>query len=217
MILDTAARDRLVTGILGGLERAVPGSQAALRGSLASGTADRYSDIDVLWEVPDDLFAPAVGGIGETLGRVGPGRSLRSDPDFQRSDRRRLFFARFEGAPAFWRLDLDVLARSVGRDERYDRDNPDARGADWSLAESALANAVAALKAHLRGGDELAGELLGRAYRRVGLGFPDLPPRELILRLADRVSAMDPETSDFAAEVRELTEGSFPPAERSTE
>ncbi len=209
MKLDTAVRDRLAAEILANLERAVPGSVAALRGSLAEGAGDRYSDIDVLWEVPDELFAASVAGVGETLGRVGRVRSLRSDPDFQRSDRRRLFFARFEGVPPFWRLDLDVLARSVGRDLRYDLDNPEARGTDWSLAESALANAVAAVKAHLRGRDDVARQLLERAYRRVGLDAPDLALRELVLGLAGEVAAMDPRMIEFAGEIGKLAEGSF--------
>ncbi len=212
MRLDTTVRDRLVVEILDSLERAAPDSVAILRGSLSEGTADRYSDIDVLWEVPDRLFVPSVEGIGETLGRVRPVQSLRSDPDFQRSDRRRLFFVRFDDTPLFWRLDLDILAQSVGRDTRYDLDNPTARGTDWSLTESALANAVAAVKAHLRGRDEVLKQLLERAYPRVGLDLPDLAPRELILRLTDEVSAMDPKTSDFAVEIRKLTEECFPPA-----
>lgn len=197
--------------ILDSLERATLGSVAVLRGSLAERTADRYSDIDVLWEVPDQCFVSSLNRIGETLGRVGPVRSLRSDPDFQRSDRRRLFFVRFDGTPLFWRLDLDVFARSVGRDTSYDLDNPTARGTDWSPTESALANAVAAVKAQLRGRDELAEQLLERAYGRVGLNCSDLAPRGLILRLADEVAALDPSTSALAAEVKELTEESFVP------
>jgi hypothetical protein len=33
---------------------------AELRGSVASGTADRYSDVDLCWVVPDEMFAAAV-------------------------------------------------------------------------------------------------------------------------------------------------------------
>ena len=87
---------------------------------------------------------------GAALDRVAPVASLRSDPLWQRSAKRRLFFVRFRDAPLFWRLDLDVFARSVGRDPAYDAANPLARGDDWSPTESALANAVAALKAHAR-------------------------------------------------------------------
>ncbi len=43
------------------------------------------------------------------------------------------------------------------------------RGEQWSWTESALNNAVAAIKAHLRGDDATAHQLLERAFQRVGL------------------------------------------------
>jgi predicted nucleotidyltransferase len=207
--LDTGLRTRLVDRILGCLEEDVHGSRALLRGSLAEGTADPYSDIDVLWEVPDSDFQWCVASLEGILSRVRPVASLRSVSDFQNSEKRRLIFVRFEGVPLFWRLDLDIFAQSIHRNPEYDVGNPKARGSEWSPTESALMNAVAAVKAHLRGKDEQARQLLVRAYQRVGLDFPDVELRELILNLMDAVSAIDPRTSALAEDIRKLVLEAF--------
>jgi predicted nucleotidyltransferase len=202
--LDIELRARLADGILGCLQEAACGSQASLRGSLAAGKADQYSDIDVLWEIPDPAFKPAVDGLKETLSQMYPVESLRSSPEFQNSEKRRLVFLRFVGIPLFWRLDLEIFAQSINRDQEYDLQNPDARGSDWSLTESALMNGVAAIKAHLRDKDAEARRLLERAYQRVGSDFPALELRELILRLVAEIETMDPKTAALSKNVRAL-------------
>ena len=204
MHLDTKVRDGLAKRILECLEQAVPGSEASLRGSLATGQADQYSDIDVLWQVPDDQFQGCTAHIEDILAPVAPIESLRSDIDYQRSDRRRLFFVRFEGLPLFWRLDLNVLAWSLKGDQTYDSSNPAARGDDWSYTESALMNAIGAVKAILRGREEIAVGSLERAYARVGLDMPDLPLRELILHLVGEVAVIDPKQEVLSARIRHL-------------
>jgi hypothetical protein len=209
MDLDTKLRTRLADRILGCLEESAPGSEALLRGSLEVDTADQYSDIDVLWEVPDSDFQRCVASLEETLFRVCPIASLRSVPDFQNSEKRRLIFVRFEGIPLFWRLDLDIFAQSIHRDPAYDLGNSKARGSEWSLSESALMNVVAAVKAHLRGKGEEARQLLVRAYRRVGSDFPDLELRELMLKLATEVSIMDPKVVALAEDIRKLVLEAF--------
>jgi hypothetical protein len=60
----------------------------------------------------------------EPCGEVRPVDSVRSDPGFHRSDRRRLLFVRFTGVPPFWRLDLDVRTASVADDPHYDCAEP---------------------------------------------------------------------------------------------
>ena len=92
-MLDSDARARLVADILGELT-AVPGSVTLLRGSLAEGRSDAYSDIDLLWDVPDAAFGAAIAELSETLERVRSVASLRFDPDFQQSAKRRLAFIR---------------------------------------------------------------------------------------------------------------------------
>jgi hypothetical protein len=239
LILDTTVRDTLVQRLLASLAGSAPGSTAELRGSLAAGNADAYSDVDVLWQVPDELFAEAVGRMAEILSRVHPVESLRSDPDYQRSDRRRLFFVQFQGLPLFWRADVDVLAQSLHGDLSYDRHNPAARGDDWSPSHSALMNAIAAVKALLReysgssgGGSHGAGtagmgarsavftgdrentarELLKRGFERAGLPVPQGEAQELIPVLAEGIAAMDPAKAPLAGRIVALHRQVFGPA-----
>jgi predicted nucleotidyltransferase len=202
--LDPAVRARLAADLVATLQAGIPDSRVRLRGSLAAGTADRYSDIDLLWDVPDAEFARAVTLVPAICASVRPVASLRSDPDFQNSARRRLLFIRFSGIPLFWRVDLDIVARSVARHPDYDRDNPAARGNDWSLTESSLMNAVAALKAHLRGRDDEAANLLLRAEQRSGVpGFAGKTP-DRILALVDAVVGRDPSIAPLAASIRSM-------------
>lgn len=200
----TDERTRLVADLLTELTAAVPNSAALLRGSLAEGRADPYSDIDRLWDVPDADFSAAIAELPVTLSHVRPVASLRFDPDFQHSAKRRLAFVRFAGLPLFWRLDLDVFACSVGRDPDYDRDKPSARGTSVSLAESSLANAIAAIKAQRRGRDTEAAELLARAEARVGVASPAVDLKSRIGLLVDAVATKDPTTASLATEIRRL-------------
>jgi hypothetical protein len=204
LVFDTERRAQLARDPITALQTAIPESRALLRGSLSDGTADQYSDIDLLWEVPDADFARAVVMAPEICQGVQPVASLRVDPDFQRSDRRRLLFVRFHDVPLFWRVDLDIVARSIARDPDYDRDNPAARGDQWSATESSLANAVAALKAHLRAGDDEARRLLVLGERRAGVASPAIAMRERIIALVDAVVRRDPALAGLAADIREL-------------
>ena len=203
-MLETEERARLVTDLLTQLAAAIPGSTALPRGSLAGCRADSYSDIDLLCDVPDADFSAAIAELPVTLSHVGPVASLRFDPDFQHSARRRLAFIRFAGAPLFWRVDLDIFARSVDRDPDYDPDNPSARGTCWSFAESSLANAIAAIKALHRGRDPEAAELLARAEARIGVASPAVDLQSRIELLVDAVAVKDPTMASLAAEIRRL-------------
>ena len=206
-MLESDERARLAADLLAALATAVPDSTALPRGSLAEGRADIYSDIDLLWDVPDAGFDAAIAGLPSILKRVQPVASLRFDPDFQHSAKRRLAFVRFAGVPLFWRVDLDVFARSVGRDPDYDRANPSARGTSVSLAESSLANAIAAIKALRRGQDNEAAELLARAEARVGVPSPAVVLQSRIDLLLDAVVAKDATTASLAADIHRLLTG----------
>ena len=197
-------RDALAKRILTHLAAAVPGSTALLRGSLAEGRADSYSDIDILWEVPDASFSGAIERVCALMATIQAVESIRTDPDFQRSVGRRLFFIRFAGVPVFWRVDLDVFAASVGRDFNYDADNPLARGPEWSRTESALANGIAAVKAYLRGNEASANGLLRRAFERVAVPLPSGRLPIQLLALTDTVTVIDPTTFAFAERIRQL-------------
>ncbi len=208
---DASVRSRLVAEIQEHLIVAVPGSEVVLRGSLAEHRADSYSDIDLLWEVPDADFILAATGLPLTLSSVRSIASLRFDPDFQLSAKRRLAFVRFAGVPLFWRVDLAIFAESIGRDPDYDRDNLAARGNDWSLTESALMNVVAAVKAQRRGHPYLAAELLARGEERVGVkrAGNDVDARmiHIVTCIADQDSAVRP----LADEILQLLEEGLSP------
>jgi hypothetical protein len=85
IVLETDERARLVAELLTELAVAVTGSAALLRGSQAEGCADIYSDIDLLWDVPDAAFDAAIADLLVILERVRQVASLRFDPDFAHS------------------------------------------------------------------------------------------------------------------------------------
>ena len=185
----------------------MPGSVVETRGSLASGTADQFSDIDLLWEVPDEAFQGAADGAGAILERAQETASVRVDPTFRRSTKHRLVYARFRDLPLFWRLDLEIFAQSAARNPDYDRASPGAHDdTDWSPGESALMNAIATVRALRRGNDELAVELLGRGYERVGLPRATEASDETVRTLADAIRKRDPSVAPLAEQVRELVD-----------
>jgi len=192
------------------LETYCPGSRTELTGSLASGTADAFSDIDIVWVVPDARFPDCLTRVAETLDQVQPVDSVRSDPDLHRSDRRRLLFVRFADVPLFWRLDLDVRTASVADDPHYDEDNPAARAHEdeWSRPASALANAVGAVKAAARQRQEEARGLLDRGFARIGEN--DRATGDWtndVTRLARAAAQRDCALADLAARVVALASG----------
>ncbi len=209
LLLDPQVRNKLVNRILSCLEKAAMDSTACLRGSLAGEKADAYSDIDVLWEIPDAQFMVCVENMEEILSRVLPVESVRSDPSLQLSKKHRLIFVRFVDIPLFWRADIDVCAESIHRDLEFDLNNPAARGSAWSLPESALMNAVRAIKGHLRQDNAEAKLFAATAYDRVGLEVPPLDVRGQILELCEQVQALDPQTRGLAERVKQLAIEAF--------
>jgi hypothetical protein len=163
-------RGQLAAGLRAELEAFVPGSVTALRGSLATGTADPYS--------------------------------------LARSARRRLIFVRLAGVPLFWRVDLDIRARSVAADDSYDEGNPAARDmTGWSRPASAIENAIAAIKSGVRGRTDITSGLLSRGYERIGLApAPEAGLTELITGLAESCARLEPALASMASEVREVAE-----------
>jgi hypothetical protein len=159
--------------------------------------------------VPDERFQDSVNQITDILSNVNPVESLRSAPDFQNSDKRRLFFIQFEGIPLFWRVDIDVFALSIHRDPTYDLNNKAARGDDWSLTHSALMNAIAALKALLRQDEVLARGLLIRGYEKVGLSHPEADTQELVLKLAESIEITDSTQTELAQRIVRLNQWVF--------
>ena len=204
-------RQAVLEQITRALAHATKGSEVGLRGSLAVGAADAYSDIDLCWVVPDVQFETAVASVGYALARVERVVSLRLDPDYARSDRRRLIFARLAGMPLFWRVDLDIRAASVAEDDSYDDDNPAARSEEgWSRAASAIENAIGAIKAVLRHQSQVAEGSLLRGYQRIGHPVrSDRAPQEEIVALARACAAEEPRLRHLAVQVYEVVEALF--------
>jgi hypothetical protein len=200
--LDPRQRDKLAADVVNSLERALLGSVPTLRGSLAFGGADEYSDIDILWQVQEGSLMLALEALPRALETVRPMESLRVDPSSKASPTRRLVFARLAEVPLFWRLDIEIVEPTALEDRpQLPQHGEEVDDPDWSPTESALMNAVAAAKARLRGDPDGARELLDRAWRRVGLqpaGRADLLP------LIDAIEAMDSRVRPLAARVREL-------------
>jgi predicted nucleotidyltransferase len=207
-------RDKLAAGLRTELEALIPGSATALRGSLAARTADPYSDIDLCWVIGDGMFTAAVSAAAALAATLPSVQAVRIDPGLARSDRRRLVFVRLAGVPLFWRVDLDVRARSVAADDSYDDGNPAAGDATgWSPAASAIENAVAAIKSGVRGRADVTGGLLSRGYERIGLGLPsDAGLAELIARLAESSARLEPSLASMAGQVREVAEALLTPS-----
>ncbi|MFE7265346.1 nucleotidyltransferase domain-containing protein [Streptomyces sp. NPDC057592] len=204
--LDPARRAAFAQELLRALTAHCPGSQAELRGSLARGTADEYSDIDIVWTVPGDRFAPCLAAVRDVLESVASLDSLRTDPDARNSRERRLLFAAFHGLPLFWRVDLEV-GSSPAAPAAQGESRPASCGDDWSDPASALANAVAATKAVLRGQPQNAQGLLERGFRRIdapdglsGRWFAD------IRRLAETAAGREPDLRPLADRVLRLTD-----------
>jgi hypothetical protein len=202
-----AVRERLAADARAALETACPGSRTHLRGSLATGTADAYSDIDLEWVVPDAQFTRCVAGARTALDRVRQVADVRSDPDFHRSQRRRLLFVLFEGVSLFWRLDLSVRAESIAHEADFDAHNPAARATEgeWSRPASALANALGAVKAVARGREDEARGLLERGFARIGERYGARGPwSDDVALLAGAAADQEPALTATAEQVAAL-------------
>jgi predicted nucleotidyltransferase len=162
-----SVRDELARKLLEVLCGYSPGSNAWLRGSLATNVADQYSDIDVAWELANDDVESALRAVRTLLSQLKHIECIRIDPEFRDSPAYRLVFIRFSEFPLFWRLDLEIYARLAQRSTNR-RIRQTGLPSDWSKAESALANPVAAVKACKRQEHETAMLLLKRALVRVG-------------------------------------------------
>jgi predicted nucleotidyltransferase len=210
--LRPARRDHLAARLSAELEALMPRSAVSLRGSLAAGTADAYSDIDLCWAVGDEAFPAAVSAAADLAGTLPPVRVVRVDPDFARSDRRRLVFLRLDAVPLFWRVDLDVRASSVAADDSYDHGNEAARDlTGWSRPASAIENAIGAIKNGMRGRDREMSGLLSRGYARIGHAAPaEGGLAERVTGLADACASLEPGLAGLAAEVREVAAALLP-------
>jgi hypothetical protein len=207
-------RDKLIGKLLAALQGWIPSSVAQPRGSLSSGTADDYSDIDISWVVPEQDFTEAVDTLGAALSQCAAVLSLRTDPELARSARRRVVFARLYGMPLFWQVDIDIRARSIAADDLYDVGNPVARSdAGWSAPASAIEIAIAAIRSAVRGQDDTADILFRRGCERIGHDPGSTAFHAgAITSLADACATQDPGLARMAAEVHQVADQLLGPA-----
>ncbi|MFG2208720.1 hypothetical protein [Streptomyces sp. NPDC048638] len=201
-------------GIVATLRDHCPEARLELRGSLATATHDRYSDLDLCWTVPGERFAAAVAGIDDRLDRTHPLLTARSDPDFHQAPDRRLLTYFFRELPLFRRLDLEIRAATPPT-------GPVPAGGGWPLPVSALANAVGAVKAVARECPaQTVRGLLDRGFARVGAGerASGRWARDVVrlTEAAERAAADgdpadgDPAVRELAARVRETAWETLP-------
>jgi hypothetical protein len=196
--LSAERRERVVRDARIALEGAIEGSSLVARCSLADGTADQYSDIDAVWLVPNGCLQAAIDALRRALEVVGPLFSIRFGASA--SGTGRLAFVTFAHLPVFWRFDLSIETATPS-DEAPEH----GVAAEWSLPESALANAVAAVKAVVRGRSEDAIGLLERGYPRAGSAYvPSGSLRADIIELADRARRGDTRLTVRSREVRRV-------------
>ncbi|WP_131880015.1 MULTISPECIES: hypothetical protein [unclassified Curtobacterium] len=170
------------------LQAAQPGSVASVRGSLAEGTADAWSDIDLSWRVSDG--DDALNALPHTLKAAGQVESLRLDPEL--GPDRRLVFVRFRNWSLFQRVDLEVVGSLRSGRAPWD--------CGWSRAESALMNAVAAVKASHRERGDIDG-LVQRGLERVEATDPGGALTDRLFVLIDAAVAADPTQTGLAQRV----------------
>ncbi|MGU3409621.1 hypothetical protein ACLBWP_05900 [Microbacterium sp. M1A1_1b] len=180
-----------IAALTAALRAALPGSTTSLRGSRAAGTADRYSDVDLAWEVGAQGDAGSEA-IPRALTSVGTVESVRLDPDSGAT--RRLVFARIAEWSLFQRIDLELRGTFAATPSWV---------TPWSPAESALMNVIAAVKATARGMGDIDG-LLARAADRIGLGQRDGPARDLMRQVVERAVCVDPMQASLGARVSAL-------------
>ena len=201
-LFDERLRSTIAHRIVECLNLAVPNSSACLRGSLADGRPDEYSDIDVLWVV-DDLAAITVSRVREILSQAGEIVSLQVDPEVQRSPRHRLIFVRFATLPLFWRIELKISSRTDARSVSKAKSTSELVP-DWSVAESAIANAVGAIKAWQRGMESLARRYLESALDKLECEMASPNARDCLIQLSKRATQLEPHVAPFAEDLQAM-------------
>lgn len=192
-------RLELARRVRSALERASPGSTVFVRGSIAAGTDDDVSDVDLAWFVTAAQFTDALGSLPQALAEVGSVESLRLDPDTAPPVERALVFGRFADRPLFLRLDLKVRAVSTPGDPAAAR--PVAWAPEWSEPESALMNALATVKALHRSQPDTADGLLRRGFERVGAPDPGGGWTARIQALSEAAVGVGPQFVTLATDV----------------
>ncbi len=148
--------------IQGQLARLLAPAEVSFRGSLAEGTHDEYSDVDLLARISSELNRRFFYTLEEELtGLYGPAL-VRYDPEHKDNlDSQHVRFSFYE-LPIFWRVDLEI-ASDKATAEKGPSPFP-----NWSVGNSALMNVVWAIKYQERGDGPSADHYLASACDKLG-------------------------------------------------
>lgn len=133
-----------------------------VRGSIAKGTFDEWSDVDIEAGVQRPLDNSLFSGLEELLHRAHGPALVRYDPDYRNMTTAQHVRFSFYELPVFWRVDLLITSKlDTGR--KYPDPFP-----HWAVGSSALMNVIWALKYHLRGRGDEADRYLKAACEKIG-------------------------------------------------
>ena len=209
--LDPQQRAKFVCGLKSHFLTVVPRSVVELHGSIAAGSADEYSDIDLVWEIPDDQFNAAVLCVEDTMTSLQRVSTMQFDPLFQASDRRRRIFVHYYNLPLFWQVKLDIMAQSIQKNFDYDTENIYAQTRIRTLPGTyiSLMDCIAAIKALLRHDEPLAAHLVSGAFKRMALPVAGMTTHERLLRLVNDIYDADDSMANVAAQIKSLYTQAF--------
>ncbi len=183
--------------IQGELARHLTPAEVSFRGSLAEGTHDEYSDVDLLAEVHSPLDQRFWSALEHRLTELYGPALVRYDPDYEETTTSQNVRFSFYELPVFWRLDLTVVSDNPSS-EKYPSPFP-----NWSVGTSALMNVVWAIKYHKRGDGPSADHYLASACDKLGEEARLRYSAEDVLRILDRLRATGDADPALVARARE--------------
>lgn len=137
------------------------------RGSVAEGSHDEYSDVDLLARIGSELNEAFFYTLEHRLTELYGPALVRYDPNHKTDlDSQHVRFS-FYDLPVFWRVDLEIVSLSEAT-EKWPSPFP-----EWQVGTSALMNVVWAVKYHRRGRVEEADHYIASACEKLGThGLP---------------------------------------------
>jgi hypothetical protein len=133
------------------------------RGSMADGTFDEFSDVDIRASVSIPLDGLFFAGLeGYLTKHFGPAL-IRYDPDYRNATTIQDIRFSFYDLPIFWRVDL-LVESDCDSGRKYPDPFP-----DWDTGSSALMNVIWALKYSGRGKLDDANHHIAKACEKLGL------------------------------------------------
>jgi predicted nucleotidyltransferase len=148
--------------IRGEMARHLAPAEVSFRGSLAEGTHDEYSDVDLLARVSSELDGGFFSALEKRLVDLYGPALVRYDPyHVGNLDSQHVRFSFYE-LPVFWRVDLEI-ASDKATAEKWPSPFP-----EWSVGTSALMNVVWAIKYRARGDVPSADHYLASACDKLG-------------------------------------------------